>query len=242
MIRAAAATVACLLILVPAFASPARAAGPGSVAAHQDLVKLFRAHPVHKRPVGGTEPVTSVAERRPITGVRTVLPVLARTVDNHARPWLRVRLPGRALAATPPPRTGWIRPSGTRSSSTAWHVVVDVSRRRALIFRDGIRRRWFPVIVGASSTPTPVGRYFVEENVLLNGGQAGAPYALATSARSPVLQEFAGGPGQIALHGLGGVGGQLGTAVSHGCVRLSNAAVAWLAKRIRPGAPLTIRR
>ena len=69
----------------------------------------------------------------------------------------------------------------------------------------------------------------------------GAPFALALSARSNVLQEFAGGPGQIALHGLRNVGGVLGSAVSHGCVRLANDAMRWLNVRIGPGIPVTIR-
>ena len=62
------------------------------------------------------------------------------------------------------------------------------------------------------------------------------------SARSNVLQEFAGGPGQIALHGLMNVGGSLGSAASHGCVRLDNAAIRWLNVRIGPGIPVTIQR
>ncbi len=70
----------------------------------------------------------------------------------------------------------------------------------------------------------------------------GAPFALALSGRSNVLQEFAGGPGQIALHGLSNVGGTLGTAVSHGCVRLGNGAMRWLVARIGPGTPVTITR
>ncbi len=71
---------------------------------------------------------------------------------------------------------------------------------------------------------------------------AGAPFALALSARSNVLQEFAGGPGQIALHGVTNIGGVLGTAVSHGCVRLAATAMRWLVVRIGPGVPVTIRR
>jgi lipoprotein-anchoring transpeptidase ErfK/SrfK len=55
-----------------------------------------------------------------------------------------------------------------------------------------------------------------------------------------VLQEFEGGPGQIALHGLDNIGGQLGTAVSHGCIRMSDNAITWLAARIDPGTPITI--
>jgi lipoprotein-anchoring transpeptidase ErfK/SrfK len=71
-------------------------------------------------------------------------------------------------------------------------------------------------------------------------GQAGGPFALALSARSNVLREFEGGPGQIALHGRNNLGGTLGTAASDGCVRLSTASIDWLAARIGPGTPTTI--
>ena len=55
-----------------------------------------------------------------------------------------------------------------------------------------------------------------------------------------MLQEFEGGPGQIALHGTNGLSGALGTAASHGCIRLSTGAITWLARRIGAGVPLTI--
>jgi lipoprotein-anchoring transpeptidase ErfK/SrfK len=110
------------------------------------------------------------------------------------------------------------------------------------VYRHGRRARVFKAIVGKASTPTPRGEFFVEEAIQLPAGEVGAPFALALSARSPVLQEFAGGPGQIALHGLRNVGGTLGTAVSHGCVRLGNGAMRWLVARIGPGVPVTIRR
>ena len=73
-------------------------------------------------------------------------------------------------------------------------------------------------------------------------GAAGGPFALALSARSNVLQEFMGGPGQIAMHGVANLGGTPGTAVSHGCVRLANRNISWLVARMGPGAPVTIRR
>ena len=76
--------------------------------------------------------------------------------------------------------------------------------------------------------------------IKLRARDAGAPFALALSARSNVLQEFNGGPGQIGLHGLSNVGGVLGTAVSHGCIRLANATMRWLVHRISPGVPVTI--
>jgi lipoprotein-anchoring transpeptidase ErfK/SrfK len=80
----------------------------------------------------------------------------------------------------------------------------------------------------------------VEEDVRLNGLDVGGPYALALSARSNVLQEFDGGPGQIALHGLDNIGGILGSAASHGCVRLSDGAMGWLVRYVGPGVPVTI--
>ena len=62
--------------------------------------------------------------------------------------------------------------------------------------------------MGTPATPTPPGKFFIEEAVALAPGHAGGPFALATSARSNVLQEFEGGPGQIALHGTPGSRGR----------------------------------
>jgi lipoprotein-anchoring transpeptidase ErfK/SrfK len=136
--------------------------------------------------------------------------------------------------------TGWIAASGTVARRTSWHIVVNTERRRASAFMRGRQVRRFRVVVGKPATPTPLGEFFVEENVLMPSRAPGAPYALATSARSPVLQEFAGGPGQVALHGLRNLGGTLGTAVSHGCIRFGDAAITWLAARVPPGTPVTI--
>jgi len=215
-------------------AAPAQAAA--RVAASQPLVELKRDHVARRAPDADARPVDAIPVRRPLTGVRTVLPVLASAIDGKGQAWMRVRLPGR-----PNGRKGWILAAKTRSRSTAWHVAVDLSKRRVSVYRDGrVERRW-QAIVGSPSTPTPRGLFFVEEAVALSPLDAGGPYALAASARSEVLQEFAGGPGQIALHGTGNLAGALGTAVSHGCIRLSPAAITWLARRIGAGTPLTIK-
>lgn len=72
-------------------------------------------------------------------------------------------------------------------------------------------------------------------------GTVSGPFAIALSARSSVLQEFDGGPGQIALHGRDRLGGVLGTAVSHGCMRLADPDIRWMADRIGPGVRVTVR-
>ncbi len=220
------ANVALACITVGA-ASAASAVRPA-----QQLVTMLTSQVARSAPRAAASVVAPVAGRRPITGGRTVLPVL-----GHARGWLHVRLPGR-----PNGSTGWIRARAIVIGSTPWHVVVNTSRRRVLVYRAGRIVKLFRAVVGKPSTPTPTGTFFVEEPVHLSPGAVGAPYALALSARSNVLQEFDGGPGQIALHGLNNIGGVLGTAVSHGCIRLDTAAMIWLVGRIGAGVPVTVRR
>lgn len=198
---------------------------------------LLHKHIARTRPGERAHRVGTVAARRPLTRVRTVLPVLARsTRGGHS--WVQVRLPGR-----PNGHKGWIRASQTRPMATEWHIRVSLSARRVTVYRAGRIERRFRAVVGAASTPTPRGRFFVEEALSLDPREAGSPFALATSARSEVLQEFAGGPGQIALHGMRNLDHDpLGAAASHGCVRLSTRAITWLARHLGRGVPLTVTR
>jgi lipoprotein-anchoring transpeptidase ErfK/SrfK len=218
-------------------AAPARALTPAVVKQDQELVTLLISHQVRSKPAAASPPLRLVRARTPITEDRTVLPVLGHRTGNDKLRWLHVMLPGR-----PNGSTGWISQRATVSSWTEWHLVVHTSARRVTVYRHSRLVRAFKAVVGKASTPTPHGRFYVEEAIQLPANAAGAPYALALSARSTVLQEFSGGPGQIALHGLTNVGGTLGTAVSHGCVRLDNDAMRWLVKRVGPGVPVTIKR
>jgi lipoprotein-anchoring transpeptidase ErfK/SrfK len=217
--------------------APAPALSIVIVKPSQKLAVLFRPHEAMRRPSTHSTPLYYVQARRPITGERTVLPVIGRRTGAGGLRWLHVKLPGR-----PNGHTGWIRKRATVLATTRWHIVIDTSRRLATIYKRGRPVRVFRVIVGKPSTPTPLGRFFVEESIQLRAGAVGAPYALALSARSNVFQEFAGGAGQIAMHGLANVGGMLGSAASHGCVRLSTSAMSWLVVRVGPGAPVTITR
>jgi lipoprotein-anchoring transpeptidase ErfK/SrfK len=224
-----------LVLLAVAVAAPAAdARRPSFVHAKQELAVLLSAHRAVSSLRAHPATTTTVSASRPITGGPTVLPVIDHATKNGVI-WLRVLLPGR-----PNGRKGWIREHGTRSDSTSWHVLVRTSSRRVRVYRRGRLVRTFTAIVGKPSTPTPRGRFFVEESVRMPAGSAGGPYALASSARSNVLQEFEGGPGQIALHGVENLGGTFGTASSHGCVRLTNQAITWLVARVGPGAPITI--
>lgn len=211
-------------------------AGPAQAApASQTLVVLMGDHVARTAPNPDAGRIATVAGRRPLTGVRTVLPRLGGRRGGDGQAWSHVALPGR-----PNSGTGWIRTARTQRASTPWRISVTLVARRVTVRRLGSVVRRFKVVVGAPSTPTPRGRFFVEESLTLSAGSAGGPFALATSARSDVYQEFEGGPGQIALHGRNYLTDPLGTAASHGCVRLSTRAITWLAGRIGAGVPITV--
>jgi L,D-transpeptidase catalytic domain len=225
-----------VVCLLGTAAGSAAAAGlPARVQATQELAVLLTAHEAHRAPEADSPLLSRVAATRPITGERTALPVTGHASGAGRGRWLRVMLPGR-----PDGSTGWIVQEGTRKLVTGWRILVDLAARRVGVYREGRPVRTFRAVVGKPSTPTPTGQFFVEETVQMPAGQAGGPFALALSARSNVLREFDGGPGQIGIHGRDNLGGTLGAAESHGCVRLATSSIDWLAARIGPGTPVKI--
>jgi hypothetical protein len=149
--------------------------------------------------------------------------------------WLRVYLPGR-----PNGSSGWVHRSAVRVQRNPYHVEVDLTLKRFEVFR---RKRLIMagrVGVGKRHTPTPAGRFFIV--ALLRTGQPRGvygPYAYVLSAHSRVFQNFAGGHGEIGLHGTNFPRG-LGHEVSHGCIRMSNAQIARLARVLPLGTPITV--
>lgn len=232
-------TIACAtaLFMGAAFAQSANAA---KVPSSQRVVAMFAPHKVRSQPSTNSKVVARIKTTRPITGMRTKLPVLDTRRDAKDRLWLQVRTPGRANGQANPPKKGWITADDTKRTSTVWRLIADLSDRTVKVYRAGEEVKEYSVVIGAPATPTPNGEFFVEESVRLPKSASGSPYALALSARSSVFQEFEGGPGQIAIHGRNNIGGTLGTAVSHGCVRASTGAVTWLANHIGQGVPVTI--
>lgn len=236
-----AVVLACASFAVVCTATAGASPVGSPVASEQEVVTLLAPHAVRQRPVSASSLVATVVDYRPATDMRTVLPVIGEAIDERGHSWLRVRLPGRTLDGATAPPSGWLLADHTRISATSWHVVVDVRRRTVSVYHWGSLVRRFRAVVGAASTPTPVGEWFIEESVMLPASAVGAPFALATSARSGVLRHFDGGPGQIAIHGIKNIGGRVGSATSHGCVRLQTRSLVWLAARVGAGVPFTVR-
>jgi lipoprotein-anchoring transpeptidase ErfK/SrfK len=165
--------------------------------------------------------------------------VLAERKGPDGRLWLRVRLPERPNGAS-----AWIPADVTELTSTPWRIVVSVSRRTVTLERDGRVFRSFRAVVGVHGTPTPTGLFAVSERVSQPDPHAFyGPWVLLLTAYSDTLERFDGGPGQISIHGRDGSSllDPLGTARSHGCVRIDNAGIELLARVAVEGTPVIIR-
>ncbi len=230
-----------LLVATAAFTLVATAGAANAATAKSSgvtIARLLLTTPARNAPRDSSSLVTTVSPVRPLTRQQTALPVTAEWRDERKALWLRVLLPGR-----PNGHAGWIRATSARLVSSPWRLLVIRSRREVLLLRNGKPVEQLRTVVGAPATPTPRGQFFVVEHVTQAEGSPLGRWALATSAHSSVLQEFDGGPGQIALHGRRGplAIAPLGTAASHGCIRFANAAVARLARLLPNGTPVEIR-
>jgi len=168
------------------------------------------------------------------SGVDEVYGVLAVTADSQGRRWLRVRLPMR-----PNGRTGWI-PEDALGQLQVSQQQLTINRRtlRATLFDKG-RKVWSSRIgVGAASTPTPSGTYYVTARVSSKEfGPAYGNWTFMTTAYSRLL-DWPGG-GVVGVHGTNRPGLIPGRP-SHGCVRIRNSDMAKLAARMKTGTPITI--
>jgi L,D-transpeptidase catalytic domain len=172
---------------------------------------------------------------RDVNGYQTVLGVLGARLGLDCRPLLfHVQLPG-----PPNGRTGWIEARAVRVFAVSDRLVVDLSARRLVAYRNGRPRLRARVAVGAPQTPTPTGRFVVNERWLLDNpnGVFGVA-ALGISAHSDVLHAWLQ-DGPIALHGTNEPW-TIGEAASHGCIRLRNAEMRRLLPLAPAGTPVEI--
>lgn len=131
--------------------------------------------------------------------------------------WYEVALPIR-----PNGGTGWVPTGSVWVTKTPFRVFIDLDARTLRVENDGEGVFTAEVAVGTDENPTPRNGTFVTE-LIENVEPEGAygPYAFGLGLHSDTLTEFNGGPGQVGVHGTNQPQ-LIGSAVSHGCVRLSN--------------------
>nr|WP_036555779.1 L,D-transpeptidase [Nocardiopsis sp. CNT312] len=156
-------------------------------------------------------------------------------VESDEDAWLEVLLPVR-----PNGTTGWVRRDEVSLTSTDFRVEIDMAEFEFSVYERDEEVRGGVIGTGKSDTPTPPGRYYFTE--LLQPSDPDGPYgvyAFGLSGFSESLETFAGGPGQLAVHGTNDEGA-LGRQVSHGCVRVSNEDITWMAENLPVGTPVEI--
>jgi hypothetical protein len=148
--------------------------------------------------------------------------------------WVRIRLP-----ILPNNRTGWVKRGALGRFHAVWtHLIVNRSTTTATLYRNGRPIFRTPGGVGQRQWPTPRGEFYIRERLTGFHNAAYGPLAFGTSARSSVLTDWPGG-GFIGIHGTNAPGLIPGH-ISHGCIRLRNAAILRLARLMPVGTPLTV--
>ncbi len=156
----------------------------------------------------------------------------------RGKAWLRVALPNR-----PNRSSGWIREDFVRLSTTQWRITINRAAHTVTVYRDGRKQRSFKAVIGNAATPTPRGLYAIYEKLPQPDPKGFlGPWALHLTAFSDVLFNYGGGPGRVAIHGRDGtsLADPLGSSLSHGCVRVDDANIIWMARVIPLGTPVLI--
>jgi lipoprotein-anchoring transpeptidase ErfK/SrfK len=134
---------------------------------------------------------------------------------------------------------GFVPARDVRIHKLHTRIIVELSKRELVLYRDGEPVLRSAVAIGAPDTPTPTGRYYVNQRLVASdpGGPWG-PGALGISAFSDVLQEWIQG-GPIGIHGTNDPS-SIGRAASHGCIRLPNGVLVRVFNAADAGTPVII--
>jgi hypothetical protein len=197
------------------------------------------AHPVEELPIYSTPSTRArrVAHIHMYTedGFPEVYLLLRSHTAADGTAWVKLRVPER-----PNGHSGWVlREALGAFHVTRWQLVVDRRRRLLTAYYNGHRRFVAPVGVGKPSSPTPPGRFWIRERFRLTSRSSPYwPYALGTSDYS-TLTDWPGG-GVVGIHGDFGAPQLIPGDPSHGCVRMHDSDLAWLAPRLTLGTPVRI--
>jgi lipoprotein-anchoring transpeptidase ErfK/SrfK len=186
--------------------------------------------PVYTAPDAAAAPVSTLSAQ-----TEYLLPRSFLAFDQY-QDWLHVYLPTR-----PNDATGWIRASDVAvSKPLEYQIKVSLADYKLTLLHNGVVELEAPAAIGTDENPTPTGTFYYTDPLDLANqpGTAYGVFAIGLSGHSNTLSEFAGGDGQIAIHGTNDPG-TIGTKVSHGCVRVDNDVILRLAG-LPLGTPVVI--
>ena len=178
-------------------------------------------------------PVVARLPMRNTADYPTVVLVDSVTVVDGAL-WFKVWVPVR-----PNETRGWVGDGQLGLYTTTSKIVIDLSRRRLMVYQRGELKATYPVAVGSPELPTPTGHFYVTQKLRppYPDGVYGV-LQLGTSAFQPKLNDWPDG-GSIGIHGTNQPE-LIGKAISHGCVRMHNADVKAVSRMVPTGSPVDI--
>ena len=127
-------------------------------------------------------------------------------------------------------------------------VTVSTSERKARLFRRGKLVKSYTVAIGSAEFPTPQGQFVVQtmqKNPTWNVPNSAWAGSLAGESipggdpRNPLVARWIGFNGSVGFHGTASAG-SLGSAASHGCIRMAPSDVIDLFERVRAGTPVLV--
>ncbi len=181
---------------------------PGLVFIAEAAVRTVVAH----QSPGGTDATWTFDDPIASGGRLVFMVVEFDGLDNY-----QVLLPTR-----PNGSLGWISGADVILKRHNFRILVDLDEFRLSVFDH--EALIFETVVGVAreNAPTPQGRYYTTELLRpLSPHSVYGDYAYGLSGFSDVFTEFAGGAGQLGIHGTNDPD-TIGTNVSSGCVRLRN--------------------
>ena len=138
-------------------------------------------------------------------------------VNEERGDWLHVDLPIR-----PNGTQGWLHAGDVEIKRSPFHFEISLGDHNLKLYENDEVVLDEDIGVGTEDTPTPPGTYYIKELLQPpNPDGVYGTYAYGLSGYSDVIEEFEGGPGDLAIHGTNNPDG-IGTDVSHGCMRMTN--------------------
>jgi lipoprotein-anchoring transpeptidase ErfK/SrfK len=127
-------------------------------------------------------------------------------------------------------------------------LTVSRSETKVRLFRRGKLVKSYTVAVGSPEFPTPTGRFVVQTmqvnpswnvpNSAWAGSLAGETIP-GGAPNNPLVARWIGFNGSVGFHGTASAG-SLGSAASHGCIRMDPGEVIDLYKRVKVGTPVLV--
>jgi lipoprotein-anchoring transpeptidase ErfK/SrfK len=215
-------------------------AAPVTVPGATDVANSTSVAPVKDGRRGATFTVyASPNTSKPIaklTNLKNVFGRVVFVVQEDLGDWLKVSAPIRQNGGV-----GYVQASIIdKRFLHDWKIKIEIGKRQLTLTRGSEVIMTEKVAIGTAKTPTPIGKFYTVD--LVKPKKPTGPYgafAYGISGFSAVYQKFGSGDGRVGIHGTNDPS-KLGSAVSNGCIRVSNAAITKMKSLLPLGVPVEI--